>query len=445
MLVCNKNVCLFICLIGLLSTGCRHLPSKTDKSLLPASSGERFFRAACVKVDITPAQSQWLLGYGPRQSDGVRDKIYHRIVAMDDGRTQLFLISTDIAEISPSFYHEFCRELNDATGIKEEHIWWTVTHTHSAPEVGPAGLPAIFLTNRYHHQPNPEYSKWIKEVLIEGVKQAQSKLEPARLGVGLGRALANISRREKAVNGAYRLGVNPYAAADRQIGLIRLEHPDGSPIALIANYAIHGTAIDGDCCKISGDVPGFVAEYVEKKIGAPMLFINGACGDMAPICLRQDNIEDRYSVILGDKILDANKSIKTTSSEVTLRIGKTIIQTHRREGLGWVDELADYSRTTNDGVNLVRIPVYFLNINKDTVVWAAPLELFCQIAMNIRNESTFPFTFYFGLTNGTLLYLPTKEAFTQGGYEPKVSPFTAQAEDDFTKGVTAYLKGKLEE
>ena len=41
------------------------------------------FRAAVVKVDITPTTPQWLMGYGPRQSTGVRDKIYHRIAALE--------------------------------------------------------------------------------------------------------------------------------------------------------------------------------------------------------------------------------------------------------------------------------------------------------------------------------------------------------------------------
>ena len=35
------------------------------------------FRAAAVKVDITPKTSQWLLGYGPRQSTGVHDPHLH--------------------------------------------------------------------------------------------------------------------------------------------------------------------------------------------------------------------------------------------------------------------------------------------------------------------------------------------------------------------------------
>ena len=64
------------------------------------------FRAAVVKIDITPDRPQWLLGYDPRQSTGVHDKLYHRIVAMDDGTTQFFLISTEICLFSPAVYGE---------------------------------------------------------------------------------------------------------------------------------------------------------------------------------------------------------------------------------------------------------------------------------------------------------------------------------------------------
>src|ERR1700683_4272470 len=63
-------------------------------------------RAAVVKVDITPDKPQWLLGYAARQSTGVRDHIYHRIVALDDGETQFFLIQSDLCVVSPSVYDE---------------------------------------------------------------------------------------------------------------------------------------------------------------------------------------------------------------------------------------------------------------------------------------------------------------------------------------------------
>lgn len=400
------------------------------------------FRAACVKVDVTPEQPQWLQGYGPRQSEGVHDRIYHRIVAMDDGKTQFFLVATDICTITPSFYDDFCKELQDQTGIKAEQVWWATTHTHSAPELGSSRLAKLFagtLGDRFSHEPNVEYSKWIKDVLIEGIKRARARLEPARLGVGTGASMANINRRGRNADGKSILGVDPAGPVDRQVGLIRLERPDGEPIALIANYAIHGTVLGPRNRLISGDVAGIVAEYVESKIGAPMLLINGAEGNVAPIYSVRAAFDHshigEFNYLLGNSILSANESIRSTTPDVTLALGKTIIETPRKAGLGWPKELADYARVTTAGAKLVRVPISFLEINKDTILWAAPLELFCEIAMDVRRASPFQYTFYYGLTNGSLLYLPTKQAFAEGGYEPAVSPFTAQAEQDFTSGV----------
>jgi len=241
------------------------------------------------------------------------------------------------------------------------------------------------------------------------------------------------------------LGEDPNGPVDRQIGLIRLERPDGSLIALVTNYAIHGTVLGSSNKLISGDVPGIIAEYVERKIGAPMLFINGAEGNVAPVYSVRADFDsshmDEFDALLGDKILAANDSIQRTTGDVVFSLGKTVIDTPRKAGLGWLDDLADYACVSEDGTNLVRVPVRSLTINRDTVIWAAPLELFSEIAMNVRKASPFPNTFYFGLTNGSLLYMPTKKAFTEGGYEPSVSPFTPQAEEDFTVGVSQYLQG----
>ncbi len=134
-----------------------------------------------------------------------------------------------------------------------------------------------------------------------------------------------------------------------------------------------------------------------------------------------------------------NKSIDDTTSHVELRIGGTTIETPRKEGLGWLEGLADYAGVSKDGTHLVRVPVHSLTINERAVLWAAPLELFSEIALNVRSASPFDQTLYFGLTNGSLLYMPTRKAFAEGGYEPGVSPFTPEVEDDFTSGVTDHL------
>src|SRR5215475_6730034 len=76
------------------------------------------FRASAVKADITPDAPQWLLGYGPRKSTGVHDRIYHRVIALDDGRTQFFLVSSDLCLYSPELYDEVAAALRKETGIE---------------------------------------------------------------------------------------------------------------------------------------------------------------------------------------------------------------------------------------------------------------------------------------------------------------------------------------
>ena len=409
-----------------------------------AASGD--FRASCVKVDITPEESLWLLGYGPRQSEGVHDRIYHRIAAMDDGKMQFFLVSSDLAAISPAFYEEFSRELEKETGIQSEQVWWTLTHTHSAPEVGSPGLIRSMQPERFLHKSNPEYSEWVKTRLIEGIREARSKLEPARLAVTTGHSMANINRRAIDVDGRASYGMNPEGAVDRQIGLIRLDRLDGSPLGLIANYAMHGTVLGPENLLISGDAQGIVAEYVEEKLGAPMLYVNGAAGNISPLYSTYPDFKKghitQFNVLLGDRILQANRSLKSGTSKVILWTGETVIETPRKADFSWVEELAHYLRVTESGASLVRIPVRFLKINQDLVLWTAPVELFCEVAINVRNHSPFPNTFFAGYTNGFLGYLPTRQAFAEGGYEPgRVSPFTEQVEDDFTQGVSTYLQG----
>lgn len=418
-----------------------------EAEAIAVPDGSAQFRAACVKVDITPDRPQWMQGYGPRQSTGVHDRIYHRIAVLDDGTTAFYLVSSDICTVSPRFYDDFCEKLQRETGITPEHVWWSTTHTHSAPHVGPQDLGKLFvgtLGDRFSIQHDTAYWSWVVDRLIAGIRDAQSRLEPARLGIATGTATANVNRRELRPDGETVLGVNPEGPVDRQLGVFRLERPDSTLIGLIANYAIHGTALGGGNTLITADVVGIAAERVEGALGVPMLFINGAEGNVAPLHSVGSNINDprleEYKTLLGDRILAANSAIAETTDDVSLIVDQTVIKTPRKDGLGWLDELAKYTSNSPEGIAQVCIPVHSLIINNDTIIWAAPLELFSEIALNIRTASPFNRTFYFGLTNGSLLYLPTKAAFAEGGYEPNVSTFTDQVEADFTAGVTSYLQ-----
>jgi hypothetical protein len=305
----------------------------------------------------------------------------------------------------------------------------------------------VYLADRLVEIP-PAYTNLFEQKLIDGIGEARKNLAPARLGVGWGFSQANINRRAIDIDGKASLGLNPDGAVDRRIGLIRIEKTDGSPLALIANYAIHGTVLGPQNTLISGDAPGIVAEYVSEKIGVPVLFINGAAGNLAPIYSvypspRAGHLGE-FRVLLGDKIIQANEKITSTTDVITLTSGAATVETPRKPGLGWPDELASYNRTTKEGDHFVRMPVRFLKINNDIGIWSAPIELFCEVSNEIRDRSPFEFTFYYGYTNGWLGYLPTKEEWAFGGYEvERVSPFTPEAAEDLTEAVLGYFEGKI--
>lgn len=406
-------------------------------------------KAAVVKTDITPGDEQYLLGYQERKSNGVRDHIYHKILALDDGTTQFFIVSSDLCLYSPSAYDKVAATLQQRYGISPLHVWWSVTHTHSAPEVGETGMYGVYMGDRIQHTVDAAYTAMVEQKLIAGIAEARSKLSDATLSVGWGFSQANINRRAIDVDGKASLGMNPDGPVDRRIGLLRVDKPDGTPMALIANYAIHGTVMSGANLKISGDAPGIVAEYVEEKIGAPMLFINGAAGNLAPIYSVYPNADaghlGEFRVLLGDKILEANNKIKYPVEGVQLAADEVVVETPRKPGLGWTDDLGKYAEIKKAGDTLVRLPVRFLKINKDIAIWSAPLELFCEVSNEVRSRSPFAYTFYFGYTNGWFGYMPTEEEWKHGGYEVEVvSPFTPRAGGDLTEAVVDHLQGKMQ-
>jgi hypothetical protein len=410
-----------------------------------SAENKRLLRAAVVKIDITPDHNQWLGGYNERKSIGVHDHIYNRILALDDGVNQFFLVSTESVSMSPAQYDQVAARLNQELGIKPVNFWWALTHTHSAPRISKPGIFSVFKSD-VAKQFDSVYAASVEQKLLVGIAEAIRNLAPARLGVGWGFSNANINRRAVGMDGIADLGMYPDGAVDRRIGLIKIEKNDGSPLALIANYPIHGTVLGKENLLISGDVQGIVSEYVEKKIGAPLLFINGAAGNLGPIYSQYVNPQkghlDQFNVMLGDKILDAYQKISTTADQVRLKTGSLIVETPRKQGLDWPLELSNYNRVTNAGEKFVRIPIRFLNINDEIAIWSAPLELFCEISNEIRDRSPFPYTFYFGYTNGSLGYMPTETEWEYKGYEPSVSPFTPSAGKDLIEGVLNHLQGK---
>jgi uncharacterized protein YxjI len=409
------------------------------------------FRASVVTVDITPKSPKMLLGYGARQSIGVRDRIFHRIVLMDDGFTQFLLVSSELCVMSPATYDQVAAEVDQKLGINPINFWWTLTHTHSAPELGTPGLPAVFMSDRYQHPIDFEYLKEVKQKLIDGIVEARRMLRPVNIGFGMGESKANINRRERRANGKIALGFYPEGPVDNQIGLIRLDNLDGSPLAIIANFPIHGTFFGQDNLYISGDVPGLISRYVQEKLKAPVLFINGAAGNLAPNTMplgnkvvSKDTSMRFFKEALGDKIVDIYKSISQLTQSMRISSGATQIESLRKKSLTWIPELKAYEKKNRAGEDVVILPARFLKFNQSLAIWSLPGELFCEISNEIRKISPFDNTFFYGYTNGWLGYIPTAKEYVLGGYEVEtVSPFTSSVEADVQQFVGDYFKNDL--
>jgi len=69
---------------------------------------------------------------------------------------------------------------------------------------------------------------------------------------------------------------------DPEIVVVKLTTLGGAPLALVWNFAIHGTMLSASNLHLSGDVMGVASAQLEQRLGAPALFVNGAVGDVSP-------------------------------------------------------------------------------------------------------------------------------------------------------------------
>ena len=94
-----------------------------------------------------------------------------------------------------------------------------------------------------------------------------------------------------------------------------------------------------------------------------MLYINGAAGNLAPIYSVYPDFKgghlDQFNVLLGDRILAAQRSISHATEVVTLWVGESIVETPREAELGWAEDLQNYLRIKSAGTAVVRTPVRF--------------------------------------------------------------------------------------
>jgi hypothetical protein len=132
------------------------------------------------------------------------------------------------------------------------------------------------------------YAERIKEGVFEAVRQANTELQPARVGYGSGQFYLNVNR--DAVHPDTRLwyqGPNLDGPSDKTVAVVQFESLSGEPIAVYMNYAMHANLMFMRN-EISGGFPGATSRYVEEVYDDQVVAVwtAGAAGDQNPLYLR---------------------------------------------------------------------------------------------------------------------------------------------------------------
>jgi hypothetical protein len=239
-------------------------------------------RAGAAHVDITPA---------PGPGESVRDRLFVSAIAFENGSERAALIGMDQGSLGEAVWQAAAKRIADELRIPANHLIMSATHTHSPG--GPAGSVSGILANQAGGRGaggrgGPSVNTRLVDMIVDAVRQANNRLEPARIGFGTGRLDLNVNRDAVHPDShTWYQGPNPDAPSDKTIYVVRVDSLSGKPIAYYANYAMH--PIDYYLSGItSADFAGQMARYIENRLGNGVIgiFSQSASGDQNPIYLQ---------------------------------------------------------------------------------------------------------------------------------------------------------------
>jgi neutral ceramidase len=241
--------------------------------LCTAQTKEAFhLRVGAAKIDITPKDQP----IAPATGKYDHERTYVRAIVLDNGVTRAALISMD-GNIWDTNYTKDFNQLAIELNCPIENIVFSCTHSHSAKYF--LGVGAT---------PGDTSTQALIRSVTSAVHQAKAKLQPARMGFGKGTSFLNVNRNVIDYDTRkWTQAANIDGFSDKSVDVIKFETPDGEPIAVYVNYAMH--PVNGFVSGVhSADFPGAACRYVEKAFGDKIIvaFCQGAEGDQNPLYLR---------------------------------------------------------------------------------------------------------------------------------------------------------------
>jgi hypothetical protein len=399
-------------------------------------------RVGAARIDITPPAPE---------GNKIRDRLYASAIVIDNGTTRAALIGADQISFGEPAWADVTRRVAAEFKISAEHVLTSATHTHSDGRFGvapPLGTPAagrgaagsagggaaMPQVGRGAAQPAPSP---LSDAAVEAARRAVARLQPARVGYGAGVSHLNVNR--DAIHPETKRwyqGPNLAGESDKTVAVMSFVAPDGKPIALFVNYAMHpiNYYLRG---LVSADFPGEASRYIESALGDDVVVVwtQGAQGDQNPLYSRPggvlaaarraggppseieraEGVLDRWikamGAVLGEEIIRVANATSQRSDQARIWGRHETVTCPGRTRLDNAREGVPGQYEDGPPVN-IRVGVLAIGT---TIVSSVNAEIYTGIGQRIKSRSPFAHTIVTALGNGSAGsgYVPTEEAFNR--------------------------------
>src|SRR5580693_4343073 len=186
-------------------------------------------RVGAARVDITPPAD----AVNPPTGKFAHEHLYVRAIVLDNGSARAVLIGADQAGLPEIVWTTAAKQIAKEVDCPVPNIVMSATHTHSGWGPGGPG-PGMF-----HPEPNAPPPPIVGQI-VDAVRQAKAKLQPARMGFGTGFSYLNVNR--DAIDPETHLwtqAANLDGSSDKTVAVLKFESLTGEPIAAYIDYAMH--------------------------------------------------------------------------------------------------------------------------------------------------------------------------------------------------------------
>ncbi|MCX8999844.1 hypothetical protein NOF55_22325 [Rhizobiaceae bacterium BDR2-2] len=389
---------------------------------------------------------------------GERDPLAVRVLLLDGGAARLAIAVVDLTSISDAVIARFKAILGEVAGVEAGNAIVCASHTFSAPHVfAPGQAPGGSDTAS-----NDAALQAFDAAVHTAATQAASVLQPATLGFGQGISRVNVNRDVETPSGWW-LGANDAGYSDPTLGVLRIDRLDGRPLAILMNFAVQSSIMDGSERAeggrlITADLAGAAARHVEAHFGADTvaLFLVGAAGDQAPYLQasrhvvaedgsvgRSDIHEAGFTLVdlLGERL--GGEAVRVAGG---IEAGPVPALEIRRESIEVAAQVFSPRNAPKGPVTsfdyepggTVEVPIVLMRLGDVVLVGVQP-ELSASIGARIRESSPFALTLVATMVDGAAKYMPDAQGYDRFTYEARSAPFAKGAAEAAASGIIEHI------